>query len=240
MVEPLFVDVDLKTADQITLTGAEAKHAIAVRRMRIGEAISITNGKGLRLRGVVVNLNKDSLEIQVDEIIQENAPALQFTLVQALAKGDRDELAIQAATELGVFAIIPWSTDRSISRWEGNKKQSGKDRWQQIVLEASKQSLRSFIPEVEDVIDSPALAKRLAGFDLALVLDPSGGKSLSEINLPTSGKVAIVVGPEGGISKEELEAFSSSEQISLGSNILRTSTAGPAVLAALTLGRNQP
>ncbi|NDD25378.1 MAG: 16S rRNA (uracil(1498)-N(3))-methyltransferase [Actinobacteria bacterium] len=185
-------------------------------------------------------MNKESLDIQVDEIIQENAPALQFTLVQALAKGDRDELAIQAATELGVFAIIPWSADRSISRWEGNKKKSGKDRWQQIVLEASKQSLRSFIPEVEDVIDSPALAKRLAGFHLALVLDPSGGKSLSEINLPTSGQVAIVVGPEGGISKEELEAFSGSEQISLGSNILRTSTAGPAVLAALTLGRNQP
>lgn len=240
MVEPLFVDVDLTPADQITLTGAEAKHAISVRRMRIGEAISVTNGKGLRLRGVVANLNKESLDILVDEITQEKAPALKFTLVQALAKGDRDELAIQAATELGVFAIIPWSADRSISRWEGNKKQSGKDRWQQIVLEASKQSLRSFIPEVEDVIDSPALAKLLAGFDLALVLDPSGGKRLSEVKLPTSGQVAIVIGPEGGISKEELEIFSASEHISLGSNILRTSTAGPAVLAALTLGRIHP
>jgi 16S rRNA (uracil1498-N3)-methyltransferase len=238
MLEPVFVDENIKPADRVQLTGQEAKHAISVRRMRIGEAIAITNGKGLRLRGEVIQINKDNLEIQVNEVIQEKAPECSFTLIQALAKGDRDELAIQAATELGVSEIIPWSASRSVSRWEGAKKQAGVKRWQQIVLEASKQSLRSFIPEVGEVLDSPQLAKALSQFDLALVLDPNGDKFLADIKLPSSGKVAIVVGPEGGISLEELELFSSANRVSLGNNVLRTSTAGPAVLAALTLGRN--
>lgn len=237
MVEPVFFDENLKPADTVTLTGKEAKHAISVRRMRIGEPISVTNGKGLRLRGEVIQLSKDNLEIQVNEVIQEKEPALFFTLIQALAKGGRDELAIQAATELGISAIIPWSASRSVSRWEGAKKQAGVKRWAQIVLEASKQSLRSFIPAVGDVVDSQQLAKLLVEFDLALVLDPAGDSSLAEIKVPASGKIAIVVGPEGGISAEELDLFSSAQKVSLGNNVLRTSTAGPAVLAALTLGR---
>lgn len=239
MVEPVFVDLDLQPADRIYLTGAEAKHAIAVRRMRVGEAISVINGKGLRLRGEVLSVDKERLEIQVNQRLNEKQPPITFTLVQALAKGDRDELAIQTATELGASKIVPWSADRSVSRWEGKKRETGRERWQQIVLEAAKQSLRSFIPEVLPVVNSAELAKQLTEFDLVLVLDPAGTKSLAALELPAAGQVAVVVGPEGGISTEELALFSNFETVSLGNNILRTSTAGPAVIAALTLGRKQ-
>ena len=239
MVEPLFIDPNLVPAEKVTLTGQEAKHAISVRRMRVGEAIAISNGKGLKLRGEVSSIDKNSLEATVTEVIQEDLPKLRFTLVQALAKGDRDELAIQAATELGIWSIIPWSADRSVSRWEEAKKKSGRERWQQIVTEAAKQSLRSFIPDVSDVLPTNQLVKQLASFDLVLVLEPTAATRLADLKLPSQGTVAIVVGPEGGISSEELELLAGFSQITLGINVLRTSTAGPAVLAALTLGRNQ-
>ena len=236
MVEPLFFDPNLKPAERVTLTGDEAKHAVSVRRMRLGEAVAVTNGKGLKLRGEVIAVERNSMTIGVVEVIEEKLPARQFVLVQALAKGDRDELAIQAATELGVSEIIPWAASRSVSRWEGAKQKTGRDRWQQIVTEAAKQSLRSFIPQVSEVIDSKKLAESFGQFAKVLVLDPTGTKSLSAVSIPESGRIALIVGPEGGISAEELEIFSKAEIISLGSNVLRTSTAGPAVLAALTLG----
>jgi len=234
MVEPLFIKTDLVSAATVELTGDEAKHAISVRRMRVGEAIAISNGKGLKVRGTVASLEKNSLVVDVLETIQEELPKVQFVLVQALAKGDRDELAIQAATELGVSSVIPWQANRSVSRWEGKKLDSGRERWQQIVIEAAKQSLRSFIPEVQPALTTNQLAAELKAFDLVLVLDLTGMKSLSDVQLPAAGKVAIVVGPEGGIAAEELELLGG-EVISLGANVLRTSTAGPAVLAALTL-----
>jgi 16S rRNA (uracil1498-N3)-methyltransferase len=239
MVEPLFIQANLVTTtigSSVLLTGDEAKHAIAVRRMRIGEAIQLSNGYGLRVRGTVSELNKTTLTVLVDSVEKESVPKLSFVLVQALAKGDRDELAIQTATELGIAAVIPWQSERSISRWDGPKQEKGRSRWQQIVLEATKQSLRAFVPEIRQVLDSTELAQVAGSFDLFLVLDASGAE-LSSLVLPTSGTVAIVVGPEGGISEAELERFSKAgaKVLSLGAGILRTSTAGPALLAALTL-----
>jgi len=234
MVEPLFIKTDLVAASFVELAGDEAKHAISVRRMRVGEAIAVSDGRGLRVRGTVSAIEKNSLTVAVSEVIEEELPKLRFVLVQALAKGDRDELAIQAATELGVSEIIPWQATRSVSRWEGKKLDSGVQRWQQIVSEAAKQSLRSFIPEVKPALTTAELIAELKSFELVLVLDPNGKQNLSGVKLPESGKVAIVVGPEGGIAAEELTVLGG-ETVSLGANVLRTSTAGPAVLAALTL-----
>ena len=234
MVEPLFIKTDLVAASFVELAGDEAKHAISVRRMRVGEAIAVSDGRGLRVRGTVSAIEKNSLTVAVSEVIEEELPKLRFVLVQALAKGDRDELAIQAATELGVSEIIPWQATRSVSRWEGKKLDSGVQRWQQIVSEAAKQSLRSFIPEVKPALTTAELIAELKSFELVLVLDPNGKQNLSGVKLPESGKVAIVVGPEGGIAGEELTVLGG-EIVSLGANVLRTSTAGPAVLAALTL-----
>jgi len=239
MVEPLFYKEDLQTAagSVVTLTGPEAKHAVSVRRMQLGEAVQLTDGLGLRVKGKVSATSSSSLELKVSEVISESKPDLEITLVQALAKGDRDELAIQAATELGVFSVIPWQAARSISRWDSVKEVKSRARWQQIVNEAGKQSLRAFWPEVKPSVSTVDLVRALGEFDLVLVLDVTGSQALSAVKVPKQAAIAIVVGPEGGIASDELEvlAGAGAQLVTLGANVLRTSTAGPAVIAALTL-----
>jgi 16S rRNA (uracil1498-N3)-methyltransferase len=240
MVEPLFYSADIGkmiVGGTATLSGPEAKHAVSVRRMQVGEAIQLTDGKGLRVRGNVLSTSLNALELKVSEVITEAKPKLVITLVQALAKGDRDELAIQAATELGISEIIPWQASRSISRWDAAKEAKALARWQQIVNEAGKQSLRAYWPEVQASVNTTELAKLVSGFDLVLILDTTATLPLSSVTVPKAGTVAIVVGPEGGLEASELNAFADSGAtlVSLGSNVLRTSTAGPAVIAALTL-----
>jgi len=241
MVEPLFHKDNLDDASVgsvVELSGPEAKHAITVRRMRVSEAIQLSNGSGLRVKGQIEEINGNSLSVLVAAVIQEPLPARELVLVQALAKGDRDELAIQAATELGVSAVIPWQAARSISRWDGAKQAKGQERWQLIVNEAAKQSLRAHNPKVHGILEIKALAKAFTEFDLVLVLDTSATESLSSVKLPTKGKIALVVGPEGGIDQSELDLFTAAKAklVSLGANVLRTSTAGMAAVAAITLG----
>lgn len=240
MVEPLFHKDNLvaEIGSLIELDGPEGKHAVQIRRMRQGEAIQLSNGKGLRVRGTVVELAGSTLKLEVTEVTNEELPARQITLVQALAKGDRDELAIQAATELGAMGIIPWQASRSISRWDGPKVAKGQARWQQIVSEAAKQSLRAFTPEVKNIVDTKELAGLVSSFDLVLVLDTSATATIAEAGIPSSGSIALVVGPEGGIEHSELDALQAAgaKLVSLGANVLRTSTAGPALIAALLLG----
>lgn len=238
MVEPLFriatAASPAKPGDSILLDGAEGKHAVSVRRMRVGEAIQLTDGCGLRIRGVVGAVADKSLTVTVGEVIVEEQPGAKITLVQALAKGDRDELAIQAATELGAWQIVPWQAERSISRWDAAKAAKGVERWQTIVSEAAKQSLRVFEPVVTSPLTSKQLQAAVADFDAVLVLDPTAGDGIGSLDA-LSGNIAIVVGPEGGISENELDALQSvgAKRIRLGSEILRTSTAGVAAIAVL-------
>ena len=238
MVEPLFfaaIGSDSAVGTSFTLGGPEAKHAISVRRMTIGESISVSDGSGVKMRGKVTKVKKETLEISIESIEELFAPKSQLVLIQALAKGDRDELAIQACTELGLFGVIPWQADRSISIWKAEKKQKGQARWQSIVTEAAKQSLRAFIQRVEQVLDSQELISALEVFDQVLILEPEADKSITEINPPAEGKVAIVVGPEGGISEQELESFKKAgfSSVRLGRGVLRTSTAGMAAVSYL-------
>lgn len=240
MVEPLFYKDDLQSLTVgavAVLSGPEAKHAVSVRRIQVGEAVQLTDGLGLRVKGTVSATSSSALELKVSEVISESKPDVEITLVQALAKGDRDELAIQAATELGVFSVIPWQAARSISRWDSVKEVKARSRWQQIVNEAGKQSLRAFWPEVKPSVSTADLVKALGEFDLVIVLDVTGSQTLSALKLPKQGSIAIVVGPEGGIAADELEVLAGAGAVlvNLGANVLRTSTAGPAVIAALTL-----
>jgi 16S rRNA (uracil1498-N3)-methyltransferase len=238
VVEPLFfaaIGKDTQVGSTFVLGGPEAKHAVGVRRMVPGEAIAVSDGAGLKIRGKVSKVSKDTLDMSVESIETLVAPAVQLHLVQALAKGDRDELAIQACTELGVYGVIPWQSDRSVSIWKDDKKIKGQARWQTIVTEAAKQSLRSFAPVVEAVQNTQDLISRLKAFDTVLVLDPVAKTSISQVPIPSGGSIAIVVGPEGGISDSELEAFASAGFISvhMGSGVLRTSTAGMAAVSYL-------
>jgi 16S rRNA (uracil1498-N3)-methyltransferase len=236
---------DAAPGSLVSILGEEARHAVAVSRIRVGETLSIGNGRGLVVTGAVVEAGA-RLSIEAADVIFAAPPMSRLTLVQALAKGGRDELAIQAATELGVDAVIPWAAQRSIVRWDGPKALKGQQRWASIVREATKQSLRPWIPEVDDQLTTAQLARR-AGSTRMLVLEPSAPVGLSSIGLTRlaagdDGRdLMLVVGPEGGVAPAELDALVSAgaRAVRLGEAVLRTSTAGPAAIAVLNgiLGR---
>lgn len=245
MVEPLFRFAgELADNSEVVLDGDEGHHAVSVRRMRVGEPIALTNGLGLRARGTVSQVDRRNLAVRISSVMQEPPPTWPLTLIQAIAKGDRDELAIQAATEIGIATIVPWQADRSISRWDG-KEAKGVERWQSIVDEASKQSLRSWFPSVSKPLNTQELSKLVAHQanegTRFLVLDPTAeiglGSILSDV-AKLEKPITVIVGPEGGITENELKSLESAGavRVHLGKGILRTSTAGVAALAALTAG----
>ena len=222
---------------EVQLTGDDARHAAQVARVRRGERISIGNGRGLVLTGTVVSASAREVVIRVDAQRLDAEAAPRLVLAQALAKGDRDELAVEAATELGVSGVIPWAAERSVSRWEGMKITTGQQRWAAKTSEAAKQAIRAWVPTVEPLTTAAGLAEKGASL---IVLDPMATERLSSVTLPAE-EIVLVVGPEGGISPRELELFDSAgaTRVRLGSEVLRTSTAGPAGLAVLNarLGR---
>lgn len=230
---------DAGVGDVVSLTGAEAKHAAVVRRLRVGEAVTVGDGAGVWLAGVAEEVAPSRVDVRVEERVEHPAPAPRLVLVQALAKGDRDELAVQAACELGVDEIVPWQAGRSVSRWEGPKAVKGRERWSTIVREAAKQAHRAWVPEVTAPATTKQLAAR-ASTDRVLLLDPTAPVRLSAIE-PDGRDLVLVVGPEGGISDEELALLTDAgaERVLLGETVLRTSTAGPAAVAVLSvaLGR---
>ncbi|WP_439901784.1 16S rRNA (uracil(1498)-N(3))-methyltransferase [Microbacterium azadirachtae] len=223
----------------VSLTGAEAKHAAVVRRVRIGEPITLGDGAGVWLEGEVASAAPSLVEVRVVARREDPRPDPRIVLVQALAKGDRDELAVQAACELGVDEIVPWQAARSVSRWEGAKAAKGRERWATIVREAAKQAHRSWIPEVAAVEGTADLVRR-AGAQRVLILDPTATVRLSAI-APDERDVVLVVGPEGGIAPEEVERLvaAGAERVLLGDTVLRTSTAGPAAIAVLNVARGR-
>ncbi len=231
---------DLESAavgDRVALVGAEARHAVTVSRISVGETVSIGNGAGLVVTGEVVTAEHTELAITVNEVHEHPHRQPALFLVQALAKGDRDELAVQAATELGVDGVIPWQAARSISRWEGAKVAKGRDRWTAIVREASKQSIRPWVPDVLDLATTKQLAAMVSSAVRMLVLDPTAETPLASLALDDRD-LLVVVGPEGGIAPQELATLTGAgaELVRLGPEVLRTSTAGPAAIAVLNVG----
>ncbi len=237
-----FVTPDATAAEPggtVTLTGAEAKHAAVVRRVRIGEPVTLGDGAGVWLQGEVAAAEPGRVDVRILTRRVDPRPDPAIVLVQALAKGDRDELAVQAACELGVDEIVPWQAARSVSRWEGAKAAKGRERWATIVREAAKQAHRSWVPEVAAIETTAELARR-AGTQRVLILDPTARAPLSAI-VPDERDIVLVVGPEGGIAPEELDRLvaAGAERVLLGDTVLRTSTAGPAAIAVLNVARGR-
>lgn len=231
--------VSAAIGELVTVGGAEARHAVTVSRIAVGESISIGNGAGLTISGTVISAGHTEFVVEIESLVETPPPSPAIWLVQALAKGDRDEQAVQQATELGVDGVIPWSAQRSIVKWEGAKVRKGHERWSAIVREASKQSVRSWVPEVGDIASLSVLVA-LAKVTRMLLLEPTAELALSALE-PDDRDVVLVVGPEGGIAPSEssrLEAAGATP-VRLGDTILRTSTAGPAAVAVLNarLGR---
>ncbi|WP_108251170.1 16S rRNA (uracil(1498)-N(3))-methyltransferase [Planctomonas deserti] len=232
----------------VSLVGAEAKHAVTVSRVRVGETLELGDGAGTLARGIVTRADAAELVLQVESVERVPPRSPRIQLAQALAKGDRDELAVQAATELGVDGVLPWSAARSISRWQGHKVAKGRERWAAIVREAAKQSIRPWLPTVGELMTTRQLAE-LAGSTRMLLLEPTATSAISDLRLADADgagrnaeadpdrDIVLVVGPEGGIAPEELETLTraGATAVRLGPEVLRTSTAGPAAIAVLNV-----
>ena len=239
---------DVTIGGSYLLDGAEGRHAGVVQRRGTGERVDVVDGAGVRLVGRVESAGPDGVRLQVLELRDEPPSRPALVLAQALAKGDRDELAIEAATELGVDAVLPWQATRSVVVWRGDRAAKSRARWLGTVRAATKQARRSRVPEVALAVDTAGLARRVidvvAAGGSVLVLHEEATTPLRSAPLPPDGveaEVLIVVGPEGGIAPEELDRLVSAgaTPVRLGPWVLRTSTAGPAALALLAdrLGR---
>ncbi|MEU2739095.1 16S rRNA (uracil(1498)-N(3))-methyltransferase [Streptomyces sp. NPDC007095] len=241
MTAPVFVveHFDADGAGRHVLDGSEGRHAVSVKRLNPGEDVVLTDGAGRWAQCVVVATEgKDRLIVQMDSVAEEPVEEPRVTVVQALPKGDRGELAVETMTETGVDAIVPWAASRCITQWKGERGLKALAKWRATAREAGKQSRRVRFPEVADAATTKQVAALLAKADFAAVLHESGVEPLATAELPERGEIVLVIGPEGGVSPEELALFAESgaKAYRLGRSVLRTSTAGTAA-TALLLGR---
>lgn len=239
MTAPVFL-ADPGTLDGspglVALTGPEGRHAVSVRRLQPGEEIVLTDGAGRGAYGTVAAVEgKDTLTVRVRELREEPAPAARITVVQALPKGDRGELAVETMTEAGVDAVVPWAAARCVTQWRGDRGAKSLGKWRATAREAAKQARRLRFPDVAEPMTTRQVAGLLSDADFAGVLHEEGAAPLAGAELPTAGSLVLVVGPEGGVSPEELAAFADAgaPPYRLGPTVLRTSTAGVAAAALL-------
>jgi 16S rRNA (uracil1498-N3)-methyltransferase len=224
-----------RVGGSVGVEGDEAHHAVAVRRLRAGEPVMLTDGQGRAVTGTVTETGKRRLVVTVDEVLTTPSPEPAFTVVQALPKGDRGELAVEVLTEVGVSTIVPWAAARSVAVWRGERAEKSLGRWRATAREAAKQSRRSWFPVVTEPASTDAVAELVRTAQVAVVLHETGEASLASVALPAEGTVVVVVGPEGGLTEEEVAAFTAAggHAVRLGAEVLRTSTAGLAAVAAL-------
>jgi 16S rRNA (uracil1498-N3)-methyltransferase len=219
----------------VELGGEEGRHAVVVRRTRVGEHVVLTDGVGTTATCTVTALARASLTATVDDVASTGPEQPRVVVVQAIPKGDRGELAVEMLTEVGVDVIVPWAASRSVSVWRGEKQAKALARWRATARESAKQARRSWFPEVLDVASTSTVAGLLRDASVPVVLHEAASGAIADLPVPGRGEIVVVVGPEGGISDEELAAFAAvgTEPVRLGSSVLRTSTAGVAATAAL-------
>ncbi|HSO64225.1 MAG TPA: 16S rRNA (uracil(1498)-N(3))-methyltransferase [Ornithinibacter sp.] len=222
--------------DTVVLDGPEGRHAATVRRTRVGEHLLLTDGAGLRAEGEVVAVGPGTLDLRVVAVAHDPEPSPRLVLVQALAKNDRDDQAVEAATECGVDEVVPWQASRSVVQWRGERGEKAWRKWDAVLVAATKQSRRTRRPVLAPTETTADLARRVGAAAAAYVLHEDARMPLATVTLPDAGDVVLVVGPEGGVSPEELTALEAAGAVAvrLGSTVLRSSSAGPAALAVLS------
>ena len=227
-----FVRPEALTASICRIDGDEGHHAATVKRLRVGEPVDVCDGQGGRGTGTVLAATKDTVDVRVLRVTREPVEPVRFAVVQALAKGDRAELAIEMLTELGVSDIYPWGAQHSVAKWDDDKTQA---KWQRVAREASKQSRRAWIPTVHGVVTTSQVTRMVTEAQVALVLHESARSSLADVPVPQRGEVLVVVGPEGGLAPGEVDMLETAggRVVRMGNTVLRTSTAGSAALAVL-------
>jgi 16S rRNA (uracil1498-N3)-methyltransferase len=235
---PVFLSEAVTSAsagDEVVLDGDEGRHAATVKRIRSGERIVLTDGAGSSATCVVTAAGKGSLTVRVESVALFDRPLPHVTVVQAIPKGDRGELAVEMLTEVGVDVVVPWAASRSVAVWRGERAAKSLAKWRSTAREAAKQSRRAWFPSVAEMVGTPGVVDLVRDAALAVVLHEGSTRPLASLDVPVAGDVVVVVGPEGGISDDELEAFASvgAQPVRLGRSVLRTSTAGVAAAAAL-------
>jgi 16S rRNA (uracil1498-N3)-methyltransferase len=238
---PLFLVDVLPDGDSFTLTGPEGHHAATVQRLRIGEALILADGRGASAAAEVTAVGRGSVEVILGKRTYASPSDPRLVVVQGIAKGDRGELAVQAMTEIGVDEIVPWAASRSVAQWRGDRGVKARDKWVATAREAAKQARRAWLPAVAGDPDcsTKQVAARLTG--ASFVLHAEATDRLTTAELPASGEIVLVVGPEGGITDAELETFveAGAQAVRLGTEVLRTSTAGVAALSVLSARLNR-
>jgi 16S rRNA (uracil1498-N3)-methyltransferase len=221
--------------DLVEVGGDEAHHAVAVRRLRNGEPLALTDGAGTTVTGVVRATGKRRLTVEVEEVATSTEPEPRVTVVQALPKGDRGELAVEVLTEVGVATVVPWAASRSVAVWRGERADKSLARWRTTAREAAKQARRAWFPYVEAMATTAQVCTLLGSVDLAVVLHEDASTCLASLDVPVTGSLLVVVGPEGGLTDDEVAAFAAAgaHAVRLGDEVLRTSTAGVVAVAAL-------
>ena len=244
MVDSLFMIEAEKLKDAVagsilTLDGDEGFHAVSVQRMKIGNSLMLADGEGKLAHCEVEEVEgKSLLRAKVLALTITPPPQPRVVVVQALPKGDRGELAVELLTEVGVDVIVPWAAQRCIVKWEGEKAEKGVKKWRTAAREASKQSRRANVPQVTNLAQTSDVARLISETSHAFVLHETGPVKLSSASIPLQGDVLLVVGPEGGLTDDELQQFTeqSGKIVRLGPTILRTSTAGT-VAAGIVMSR---
>lgn len=240
MTLPVFVvDADALGNDVIEITGDEGRHAAVVRRIRAGERIALTDGAGNGADCVVRSVSKRLLTAEVLLRRVEPPPSLRLVVVQALVKGDA---AVDLMTQVGVDAIVPWSAARSVLSWNADRSEPGAralERWRSTAREAGKQSRRLRFPTVEPLHSTEQVVALLRAAANAVVLHEGADEPVNAVAVPANGDLVVLVGPEGGLSGDELVGFSAAgaKPVRLGPSVLRASTAG-AVAAGVLLSRS--
>ena len=226
-------------ADVVILDGAEGRHAATVRRLAAGERVDLTDGAGLVAECVVTAAGPGRLELGVLARRSEPRPDPALVVAQALPKGEHGPLAVDLMTEGGVDVIVPWAARRCVTRWEGARGDRALARWRAAAAQAAKQSRRAWLPEVTALASTGDLTGRVATASLAVLLDPAAAVALTKIDLPGSGDILLIVGPEGGVTPAEIAQLSEAGSVParLGPTVLRASSAG-LVAAAIVASRS--
>jgi 16S rRNA (uracil1498-N3)-methyltransferase len=227
--------VDATVGSTVEVTGDEAHHAVAVRRLRVGESVVLTDGLGRLATGSVASTGKRAFAVEVASVADTPPPEPVLTVVQAIPKGNRGELAVELLTEIGVARVVPWAASRSVAVWKGERVAKSVERWRSTAREASKQARRPWFAGVDGLATTADVEALVAAADLAVVLHEDATAPLADVRVPAAGSVVVVVGPEGGLSDDEVARYEAAgaHAVRLGSEVLRTSTAGVAAVAAL-------
>ncbi|MEY2841209.1 MAG: hypothetical protein RLY74_350 [Actinomycetota bacterium] len=233
---PLFIVENIPDRGDVVIEGDEAHH-LGVTRIKVGERISVTNGMGRRAEVEVLDINKRNVGCRIIDVNDEPRPRTILTVVQALTKGDRARETIELLTEGGAEIIIPWQATNSIGEWKSEKDALSK--WKSWTREATKQSRRSWIPQILDLHTTAQIRNRIQDSELTFVFHESSSSQLSEnLDLAPPKEVTLIIGPEGGITEDEYAGFLSAgaRGVKLGRPVFRSAHAGVAALAAVQTG----